>query len=139
MHVLKPWIMAARPRTLFAAVSPVIVGSAFALKDGVFSLIISIACLLLATLLQIASNFANDLFDFKKGTDTPERVGPKRAVASGLLSVKQMTFGTIIVIIGAIVVGLYLAYIGGPVLIVIGFFLYTCSYNVYSRSTCSGI
>ncbi len=119
---IEPWILAARPRTLPAAVAPVIVGSALALAADSFSLFISLACMLLAGLLQIGSNFANDLFDYKKGTDTPERVGPKRAVASGLISVKQMAVGTFLVLLGAVIIGLYLTLIGGPWLLVIGVF-----------------
>lgn len=114
--------MAARPRTLPAAVAPVIVGSALALKNMSFSLIITIACIILATLLQIGSNYANDLFDYKKGTDRADRVGPKRAVAAGLISPKQMQWGVIVVLLAALLVGLYLTYIGGIVFFIIGIF-----------------
>lgn len=114
------WVMAARPRTLPAAASPVIVGSALALSELKFSLGIAIACFFLAIFLQIGSNFANDLFDFKKGTDRPDRVGPKRAVASGLITEKQMELGTIIVLLIAAVIGLFLTIIGGPIFIIIG-------------------
>ncbi len=119
---LTPWILAARPRTLPAAVAPVLVGSALAVQYLKFSLVITAACLILAVLLQIASNYANDLFDYKKGTDRADRVGPKRAVASGLISPKQMEIGVIVVLAGAALVGSYLAYIGGPIFFIIGAF-----------------
>lgn len=119
---LSHWIMAARPRTLPAAIAPVVVGAALAYKDLAFSLVITIACLVLATLLQIGSNYANDLFDYKKGTDRADRVGPKRAVASGLITPTQMLIGTIAVLLAALLVGLYLTYIGGIIFFVIGIF-----------------
>ncbi len=119
---VNPWIMAARPRTLPAAIAPVIVGSALAFKNLSFSLVVTIACLILATLLQIGSNYANDLFDYKKGTDKLDRVGPKRAVAAGLISPKQMEIGTIVVLLAALLVGLYLTYIGGVIFFIIGIF-----------------
>ena len=116
------WIMATRPRTLPAATAPVIVGSALAYKDMAFSLIVTIACLALATLLQIGSNYANDLFDYKKGTDKADRVGPKRAVAAGLITPRQMLMGTIVVLLAAVLIGLYLTYIGGIIFLIIGIF-----------------
>ena len=119
---IRTWIIAARPKTLPAAISPVIVGSALAYKDLAFSLVITIACLALAALLQIGANYANDLFDYKKGTDTADRVGPKRAVASGLITPGQMLTGTIAVLLAAIAVGLYLTYIGGIIFLIIGIF-----------------
>lgn len=119
---LSHWIMAARPRTLPAAIAPVVVGAALAYKDMAFSLVITIACLVLATLLQIGSNYANDLFDYKKGTDRADRVGPKRAVASGLITPDQMLIGTITVLLAALLVGLYLTYIGGIIFFIIGIF-----------------
>ncbi|MBS3968712.1 MAG: 1,4-dihydroxy-2-naphthoate polyprenyltransferase, partial [Clostridia bacterium] len=102
--------------------APVVVGAALAYKDLAFSLVITIACLVLATLLQIGSNYANDLFDYKKGTDRADRVGPKRAVASGLITPTQMLIGTIAVLLAALLVGLYLTYIGGIIFFVIGIF-----------------
>jgi len=78
--------------------------------------------LILATLLQIGSNYANDLFDYKKGTDKADRVGPKRAVAAGLITPRQMLIGTIAVLLAATLVGLYLTYIGGIIFLIIGIF-----------------
>ncbi|MEW6623595.1 MAG: 1,4-dihydroxy-2-naphthoate polyprenyltransferase [Bacillota bacterium] len=121
-ELIKPWIMAARPRTLPAAAAPVLVGSALALNNGAFSWSITTACFLLALLLQIGSNFANDLFDYQKGTDKADRTGPKRAVASGMVSPGQMQTATALVLLGAAIVGAYLALIGGPIFFLIGAF-----------------
>ena len=79
------WVEAARPRTLPASVSPVLLGCALAYYDGMFDITPAVLCLLVALFAQIASNFANDYFDFKKGADREDRLGPERAVAQGLL------------------------------------------------------
>jgi 1,4-dihydroxy-2-naphthoate octaprenyltransferase len=79
-----------RPRTLPAAVAPVLVGSALAWRAGAFSLAAALLCLAFALLVQIGANFANDYYDFLHGADTHERVGPVRAVAAGLVSPTAM-------------------------------------------------
>ena len=70
------WMEAARPRTLPASVSPVLLGSALAYYDGMFDIMPAVLCFLVALFAQIASNFANDYFDFKKGADREDRLGP---------------------------------------------------------------
>ena len=77
------WVEAARPRTLPASVSPVLLGCALAYYDGMFDITPAVLCLLVALFAQIASNFANDYFDFKKGADREDRLGPERAAAQG--------------------------------------------------------
>ena len=72
------WVEAARPRTLPASVSPVLLGCALAYYDGMFDITPAVLCLLVALFAQIASNFANDYFDFKKGADREDRLGPER-------------------------------------------------------------
>ena len=115
--VLKSWTLAARPRTLPAAVGPVIVGAGMAIGDGVFQWLPALAALAGSLLLQIGSNFANDYFDHFKGTDTPDRVGPTRVTASGILSPAQMRLGMVVVFGLATLVGLYLIWVGGwPIL-----------------------
>jgi len=84
------WIEAARPRTLPAAVAPVIIASALALRDDLFADPAAFSCLVFALLIQIGTNFANDYYDFIKGADTAERVGPRRAVAAGLVKPAAM-------------------------------------------------
>ena len=84
------WVLAARPKTLSAAVVPVVVGTAVAHATGGVRVGPALAALLGALLLQIAANFANDVFDYEKGADTDERLGPTRAVASGLIPPARM-------------------------------------------------
>lgn len=88
------WVEAARPRTLPASVSPVLLGCALAYYDGMFDITPAVLCLLVALFAQIASNFANDYFDFKKGADREDRLGPERAVAQGWITPKAMLAGT---------------------------------------------
>src|SRR5512133_1421454 len=90
---LQAWLMAARPRTLPAAAAPVLVAIAFALRDGVFHWLPALACLLISLLMQVGANFANDLFDHERGTDTPDRLGPTRVTASGIISPMQLRLG----------------------------------------------
>lgn len=92
------WVEAARPRTLPASVSPVLLGCALAYYDGMFDITPAVLCLLVALFAQIASNFANDYFDFKKGADREDRLGPKRAVAQGWITPKAMLAGTFVML-----------------------------------------
>jgi 1,4-dihydroxy-2-naphthoate octaprenyltransferase len=116
----KIWVAAARPRTLPAAVAPVIVGSALAWRAGAFDAVAATICLVFALLVQIGANFANDYYDFVHGADTGERVGPRRAVAAGLVPPATMrramglTFGL------ALAVGLTLVAWGGWWLVAVG-------------------
>jgi len=114
------WIMAARPATLTAAFAPVAVGTACAWRVGGFRWDAAIAALVGAFLIQIATNFANDMFDFEKGADTEERLGPTRAAQAGLLSVTQLRRGIIVSFAMALGTGVYLTWIAGPAVIVIG-------------------
>jgi 1,4-dihydroxy-2-naphthoate octaprenyltransferase len=95
-------------------------GSALAWHDGLFRLDAALACLLTALLLQIGSNLANDVFDFERGTDTPERLGPVRVTQAGLLTPSQVKVGMAIVFGLAALFGLYLAWLGGWPIIIIG-------------------
>lgn len=114
------WLSATRPRTLAAAVAPVLIGSALAWHDGGFTGAAAAPCLAFALLIQIGTNFANDYFDFRKGADTAERVGPKRAVASGWVAPATMRWAMIAVFAVAFVVGLSLLRFGGWPLLAIG-------------------
>lgn len=123
--LLKPsawsvWIGAARPRTLPAAVAPVIAASALAWRDGDFVGPAALACLVFALLVQIGTNFANDYYDFVKGADTAERVGPRRAVASGWVTPATMKRAMFAVFALAFITGLTLLGYGGWPLLVIG-------------------
>jgi 1,4-dihydroxy-2-naphthoate polyprenyltransferase len=114
------WILAARPKTLPAALSPVVVGAALAAAAGTFDLLPALAAGVGALLLQILSNFANDYSDFFRGADTADRLGPTRVTASGLISPQQLRLGIGVVIALSVVVGLYLVWVGGWPILVIG-------------------
>lgn len=116
----KAWIDATRPRTLPASAAPVITATAYAWYDGSVQWVAATMCLAFAILAQIASNMANDYYDYKKGGDTPNRVGPQRAVVSGLISPRAMLMATLVVLATACCVGLGLTYFGGWQLIPVG-------------------
>lgn len=118
---LRVWLLAARPATLPAAVGPVLVGLGASLAVGApFRLDTALACLAVALLLQVVANLSNDLADFERGADTPDRMGPPRAAAMGLLTPAALRRGIAVVITAAAVVGLYLVSVGGPLLLAIG-------------------
>lgn len=114
------WIEAARPKTLPAAVIPVMVGTALAAAHRTADYGKAAICLGFALLVQIGTNFANDYFDFVKGADTAARVGPRRAVAAGLISPRTMLLATWLVLGLAFLVGLLLVREGGWILLPIG-------------------
>jgi 1,4-dihydroxy-2-naphthoate polyprenyltransferase len=114
------WAEATRPRTLPAAVAPVLVGTALAAREGSARSGAAAACLGFALLVQVGTNFANDYYDFLKGADTAERVGPRRAVAAGLIAPATMRRAMIAVFAAAFLVGLTLLGYGGWPLLLIG-------------------
>lgn len=114
------WWLAARPKTLLAAASPVLVGSACAQAVGGFKPWPALAALAGALLLQVAANFANDVFDFEKGADTHTRIGPTRVVQAGWVSPTAMRRGLLLVLGLTLLIGIYLVSVTGPVLIAIG-------------------
>ena len=117
---LKSWIIASRPKTLLAAVVPVMVGSAVALNEKKLVIIYSLVALICSILIQVGTNYSNDLYDFINGADNEKRKGPRRVLASGLISVKEMRMGIILTFGFAFLFGLYLVYEGGIVILVIG-------------------
>ena len=113
------WLLAARPPTLPAAIAPVLAGTGIAASEGEFEVGRFALAMIGAVLIQIVVNFANDLSDFRRGADTPDRLGPPRAVAQGWLSQREMTIGVAVVSAAAMVVGVVLTVIvGWPILIV---------------------
>ncbi len=116
----KSWIIAGRPKTLLAAIVPVVVGSALAINKGKFVLLFSVIALLCSLLIQVGTNFTNDLYDFLKGADSEDRKGPLRVLAAGLISVKEMKIGVVFIFSAAFILGLILVYEAGPVILVIG-------------------
>ena len=114
------WILAIRVKTLPAAIAPVLVGSALSYKDSFFDIFIFFMTLLAALLIQIGTNFANDVFDFQKGTDRDDRLGPTRATQAGLITPENMKKAMWKAFSMSIFVGLYLAFIGGWPIVIIG-------------------
>jgi len=117
---MNPWILASRPATLPAAAAAVIVGSALAGAASVFRWDAFIVILFAALAIQVGVNFANDLADAAKGADTEARIGPTRAVATGLITAAQMKRGIAVAFGLAAIAGLYLTWLAGWVIIAIG-------------------
>ncbi|MDA0990363.1 MAG: UbiA family prenyltransferase, partial [Verrucomicrobia bacterium] len=102
------WLQASRPKTLWAALAPVLIGTAMAIADDAFHALSAIAALAVGFLMQIGTNFSNDLADFKKGADTSSRVGPQRVTQAGLVTPRQMSLATALVFGVALIVCGYL-------------------------------
>tara|TARA_B110000467_G_scaffold119209_1_gene110374 strand:- start:1272 stop:2162 length:891 start_codon:yes stop_codon:yes gene_type:complete len=116
---LTNWIAAARPKTLPAAIAPVLVGTAEASRSGFIEAWPVFICMAFALFVQIATNLTNDYFDFKRGADTEDRLGPERLVASGKIAPETMFKVAISLFLLAFVVGLSMvAYRGSEMLIV---------------------
>lgn len=114
------WLAALRPKTLGASLCPVTMGAALAWNDGAFAWLPVIAALAGACLLQVASNFANDLFDGIRGTDSGARLGPQRAVASGLVTPAAMRRALALVLSLAAIPAVFLAWHAGWAFAAIG-------------------
>lgn len=117
---MNPWVLAARPATLPAGVAAVVVGSALAGADGVFRWDAFLVTLFAAIAIQVGVNYANDLADAEKGADTAARIGPTRAVASGLLTAGQMKRGIAVCFGLAAMAGVYLIWLAGWVILAVG-------------------
>jgi len=117
---LSVWIQAARPKTLIAAAAPVLVGTGLAAHLAEVVVLPALAALLGATLIQIGTNLANDYYDFVRGGDTSERVGPVRVTQAGLLPPEAVKRGMVLVLGLAVLVGVYLVTVGGWLIVWIG-------------------
>jgi 1,4-dihydroxy-2-naphthoate octaprenyltransferase len=121
MSAVRIWLMAARPRTLPAAIAPVIVGTTAAiqvtddLRVGAF-----IAALLGSVFIQIGTNLSNDYSDAKRGADTADRLGPVRVTSSGLVAPRRVLVATWIAFGAAVVAGIYLTIVAGVVILIVG-------------------
>lgn len=125
----KPWALATRPKTLTAALIPVLVGTALAAKViGKVSWEISLYALLAAIFIQVGTNLINDALDFKKGADTPERLGPVRVTQSGYLKIEQVLAGGMMCFGAALLFSLPLILIGGWPIALIMVFSVACGY-----------
>jgi 1,4-dihydroxy-2-naphthoate octaprenyltransferase len=112
--------MAARPRTLPAAVAPVLVGTSLALGHGTFDPFASLAALLGAVFIQVGTNLSNDYSDARRGADTEDRLGPVRVTAGGLVPPRQVLMATYISFAAAVLCGVYLVAVAGPELLAVG-------------------
>lgn len=117
---LKIYWLAARPKTLPAAAAPVIIGTALAFSDNGFHLLSALAALFGALFIQIGTNLANDYFDFKKGSDRDDRLGPMRVTQAGLVSPQAVKNATIVAFGLAFLVGIFLVYRAGVPIVIIG-------------------
>lgn len=116
----KVWVQAARPWTLGVAVSPVLMGTVIAHTDSGIQWLAAAAALLGGIFIQIGTNLANDYFDFKKGADTESRIGPQRVTQSGLIAPETVRNGFIASFGLAFLLGIYLVYLGGWPIVIIG-------------------
>ena len=117
---LRAWFLAARPKTLSAALVPVVVAAALAWAEGCFRPVPVVLCLLFAALMQVAANFINDLLDFQKGTDRADRLGPERACAQGWVTPAAMRRAIAVVLVLACAAGCGLLFYGGWWLVLVG-------------------
>ncbi|WP_371746260.1 1,4-dihydroxy-2-naphthoate polyprenyltransferase [Myxococcus sp. CA040A] len=125
---VKTWLLAVRPKTLTAALVPVLVGTTLAFGLGVGRIVPALAALLGAVLIQIGTNFINDYYDFKKGADTHERLGPVRVTQSGLIAPSTVLVGAAVCFALATAVGAYLVAVGGWPIVAIGLASLLCGY-----------
>ncbi|MCW8882311.1 MAG: 1,4-dihydroxy-2-naphthoate polyprenyltransferase [Sedimenticola sp.] len=118
---IKHWLLAVRPKTLGISVVPVLVGTALAWAElNSVIWLPALAALIAAILIQIGTNLYNDAADFERGADTPDRLGPKRATAQGWFSAAQVKRAALISFGSAFLIGIYLAWVGGWPIILIG-------------------
>ena len=120
MNRASAWVQAARPKTLTAAAAPVLVGAGLAEAHGAFALFPVVAAFAGAVLIQIGTNLANDYYDFVRGADAPNRVGPVRVTQAGLIPPAHVWWGMVVMLAAAASVGVYLVVLGGWPIVWIG-------------------
>lgn len=129
MATLHYWLLAARPKTLVVTITPLIVGGTLARIDsGTLHWPVWLAALLAAMAIQIGTNLHNDAADFERGTDTPDRLGPRRAAAQGWLSPQAVRHGAFACFAVAFLLGIYLVWIGGWPIVALGLASLACGY-----------
>jgi 1,4-dihydroxy-2-naphthoate octaprenyltransferase len=116
---MNPWILAVRPKTLPAAIAPVMIGTAMALGDGQFHALAALMALSAALCIQIGTNLANDYFDFKKGADTADRQGPTRVTQAGLIKPEIVFYASILFFLLAFLSSIYLIHRAGIAILII--------------------
>ena len=120
MSPLRLWLVAARPRTLPVAVSPVLVGTALAGEEDVFHPVRFVCALIGSVFIQIGTNLANDYSDARRGADTEDRLGPVRVTAGGLMPPRRVLIGTWVAFGIAVAAGGYLVAVAGWQLLLVG-------------------
>ena len=120
MSALRLWFVASRPRTLPAAVAPVLVGTALAISEDEFRPLAFTAALIGSVFIQIGTNLANDYSDARRGADTEDRLGPVRVTAGGLMPPQRVLTGTYVAFAVSVTAGAYLAYVAGPEMLAVG-------------------
>jgi 1,4-dihydroxy-2-naphthoate polyprenyltransferase len=120
VSAVRIWVMAARVRTLPAAVAPVLVGTSLALGAGHFHALAFVAALLGAVFIQVGTNLSNDYSDARRGADTEDRLGPVRVTAGGLVPPRQVLLATYVTFALAVACGAYLVAVAGPELLAVG-------------------
>lgn len=126
---MRNWLLAVRPKTLSAAVVPVLMGSALAAHEPAAVTWWVLVCALFgAVLIQIATNLINDALDFKKGTDTAERVGPVRVTQAGLIGAEAVMTAAWVCLMGAALFGIPLLQRGGWPMLLVGLFSIAAAY-----------
>jgi len=121
------WLLAIRPRTLPAAMSPVLAGTGLAVAHDLFRPGPALGALLGALLIQIGTNLANDYYDWEKGGDAEERLGPVRVTQAGLLPPEEVKRGIWLTLGAAFLVGIYLVWVGGWPIVAIGLASLVCA------------
>ena len=124
---VRAWVLAARPKTLTASVAPVAAGTGLAVHHDVFAALPALAALLGAVLIQVGTNLANDYYDFVRGGDTDDRVGPVRVTQAGILPPRTVRRGMVGVLAAAMAVGVYLVWVGGWPVVWIGLASVACA------------
>lgn len=138
MKEIKKWFNILRPKTLFASFVPIIIGLCYALLTTSIDYFVAIVTLFCGVSLQTLSNLINDYYDYKRGTDQKDRIGFKRALAQGEISIQQMKKAMYLNLSFSLLCGIYLVYIGGLPIVVIGvlsvFFAWLYTATPYSLS-----
>lgn len=119
MNTVTLWVEATRPKTLFASLAPMLIGTCYAIHHGFFSLATCLFTLFAALGVQIGTNFVNDYYDFLKGADTPSRKGPRRLVQAGIISLEDIKLASLLTFSAVALLSVYLIARGGPIFAVL--------------------
>ena len=128
MYKAKYWLQAARPQTLIASFIPILPVSMLCIKFNLFNFSIFLCTLLSAVFIQIMTNFINDLYDFRKGADNVNRIGPERVIQMGYLSEKEIIKGIYVLLLFSVLLGSYLVNVGGYIILIIGLSAFLFAY-----------